>query len=88
MFIVLENVCYLSFLQQGMACLPLGICGLLVFVCTLVIVQSVEENWDPVSFANNNFNLDGKSQNSSRRMGKPTICIGENKGADRLRSNC
>ena len=22
------------------------------------------------------------------RMGKPTICIGENKGADQLRSNC
>ena len=22
-----------------------------------------------------------------RRMGKPTICIGENKGADQLRSN-
>ena len=24
----------------------------------------------------------------SRRMEKPTICIGENKGADQLRSNC
>ena len=24
----------------------------------------------------------------SRRMGKPTICIGENKGADQLCSNC
>ena len=24
----------------------------------------------------------------SRHMGKPTICIGENKGADQLRSNC
>ena len=24
----------------------------------------------------------------SRRMGKPTICIGENKGAGQLRSNC
>ena len=24
----------------------------------------------------------------SRRMGKPTICIGENKGADQLRSTC
>ena len=24
----------------------------------------------------------------SRRMGKPKICIGENKGADQLRSNC
>ena len=24
----------------------------------------------------------------SRLMGKPTICIGENKGADQLRSNC
>ena len=24
----------------------------------------------------------------SRRMGKPTFCIGENKGADQLRSNC
>ena len=24
----------------------------------------------------------------SRRMGKPTICKGENKGADQLRSNC
>ena len=24
----------------------------------------------------------------SRRMGKPRICIGENKGADQLRSNC
>ena len=24
----------------------------------------------------------------SRRMGKPTICIGEIKGADQLRSNC
>ena len=21
-------------------------------------------------------------------MGKPTVCIGENKGADQLRSNC
>ena len=26
--------------------------------------------------------------NMSHRMGKPTICIGENKGADQLRSNC
>ena len=26
--------------------------------------------------------------NLSRRMRKPTICIGENKGADQLRSNC
>ena len=26
--------------------------------------------------------------NLSRRMGKPTICKGENKGADQLRSNC
>ena len=26
--------------------------------------------------------------NFSRRMGKPTICIGENKGADQLCSNC
>ena len=24
----------------------------------------------------------------SRRLGNPTICIGENKGADQLRSNC
>ena len=24
----------------------------------------------------------------SRRMGKPTICMGENKGTDQLRSNC
>ena len=24
----------------------------------------------------------------SRLMGKPTVCIGENKGADQLRSNC
>ena len=24
----------------------------------------------------------------SRHMGKPTICLGENKGADQLRSNC
>ena len=24
----------------------------------------------------------------NRRMGKPTICIGENKGTDQLRSNC
>ena len=24
----------------------------------------------------------------SHRMGKPTICIGENKGTDQLRSNC
>ena len=24
----------------------------------------------------------------SRRMGKPIVCIGENKGADQLRSNC
>ena len=29
----------------------------------------------------------GKSQ-MSRRTGKPTICIGENKDADQLRSNC
>ena len=26
--------------------------------------------------------------NISRRMGNPTICIGENKDADQLRSNC
>ena len=26
--------------------------------------------------------------NMSRLMGKPTICIGENKGTDQLRSNC
>ena len=24
----------------------------------------------------------------NRHMGKPTICLGENKGADQLRSNC
>ena len=24
----------------------------------------------------------------NHHMGKPTICIGENKGADQLRSNC
>ena len=24
----------------------------------------------------------------SLRMGKPTVCLGENKGADQLRSNC
>ena len=28
------------------------------------------------------------SNDMSRPMGKPTICIGENKGADQLRSNC
>ena len=41
-------------------------------------------------------NLDTKSRVSylmafdhlSRPMGKPTICLGENKGADQLRSNC
>ena len=27
-------------------------------------------------------------QQMSRHVGKPTICIGENKGADQLRSNC
>ena len=27
-------------------------------------------------------------RNLSHLMGKPTICIGENKGADQLRSNC
>ena len=27
-------------------------------------------------------------QHLSHHMGKPTICIGENKGADQLRSNC
>ena len=26
--------------------------------------------------------------NMRRRMGKQTFCIGENKGADQLRSNC
>ena len=26
-------------------------------------------------------------QHMSRHMGKPTICLGENKGADQLRSN-
>ena len=26
--------------------------------------------------------------NVSHHMGKPTICIGENKGADQLRGNC
>ena len=29
-----------------------------------------------------------KFYNLRRRTGKPTICIGENKGADQLRSNC
>ena len=28
------------------------------------------------------------TQDMSRHMGKPTICIGENKGTDQLRSNC
>ena len=28
------------------------------------------------------------SQQMSRHMGKPTLCIGENKGADQLRNNC
>ena len=27
-------------------------------------------------------------KDKSRLVGKPTICIGENKGADQLRSNC
>ena len=27
-------------------------------------------------------------QNKSRRMGKPTLSVGENKGTDQLRSNC
>ena len=31
--------------------------------------------------------LNGTQVYTSRRMGKPTICIGENKGADQLRSN-
>ena len=30
----------------------------------------------------------GLKQQLSRHMGKPTICLGENKGADQLRSNC
>ena len=32
--------------------------------------------------------MDMHLSNLSRLMGKPTICIGENKGADQLRSNC
>ena len=32
--------------------------------------------------------LSNYDKHMSRRMGKPTICIGENKGADQLRSNC
>ena len=39
----------------------------------------------------NRFRADEKGQfhicDLSRRMGKPTICIGENKGADQLRGN-
>ena len=38
-------------------------------------------------FSVNNEVFDQKSQ-LSHHMGKPTICIGENKGADQLRSNC
>ena len=29
-----------------------------------------------------------RGANMSRCMGKPTICIGEKKGTDQLRSNC
>ena len=29
-----------------------------------------------------------RAEHKSRRIGKPTICIGEKKGADQLRSNC
>ena len=29
-----------------------------------------------------------QGEHLSRHMGKPTICLGENKGADQLRSNC
>ena len=29
-----------------------------------------------------------QSLEMSRHMGKPTICLGENKGVDQLRSNC
>ena len=32
--------------------------------------------------------MDKSVHQMSRRMRKPTICIGENKGADRLRSKC
>ena len=34
------------------------------------------------------FNSNFSFLHMSHRMGKPTICIGENKGADQLRSNC
>ena len=33
-------------------------------------------------------NYDSHQIHLSRHEGKPTICIGENKGADQLRSNC
>ena len=40
-------------------------------------------NWNDVKIEG-----PGIESNRSRHMGKPTICIGENKGADQLRSNC
>ena len=35
-----------------------------------------------------NMNGNDIQYHMSRRMGKPTICIGKNKGTDQLRSNC
>ena len=43
------------------------------------VIERLEELWETKVL--HIFNLD-----KSGRMGKPTICIGENKGADQLRS--
>ena len=49
------------------------------FVCNVILF---EENRIA-----NCADLNQRFFHMSRRMGKPTICIGENKGADQLRGN-
>ena len=53
-------------LTARMVCLPLGSCGLVLFVCTSVIVQSFEDSWDPISL--NRLDLDGKCHHFNKNI--------------------
>ena len=54
------KTCILSFLQQVMPRLPVRFYGILVFVCTYVIVHSFQDNGRTISFIPNGYDFKGE----------------------------
>ena len=52
------------------------------------IVEHKTPEWEVVVLKPTTTVLCHQAKNLSRLVGKPTICISENKGADQLHSNC